>query len=340
MDRERPFFLYLSHKAVHSMFQPAKRHASQYAGAEIRLGEPGSSLDADVPMWVQNQRNSWHGQDFPYHSELPLAEFKRQYHRTLSAVDESLGRLRKWLADAGLADDTVVVLMGDNGFMFGEHGLIDKRNAYEESIRVPLLAVAPGRFPAGHVVTEMVANIDIAPTILDLAGQAVPEHYDGESFAQIASGKEDADWRDVLGYEYYWEFNYPQTPTVFALIGERYKYIQYHGVWDTEELFDLSTDPRETRNLIEDPALLNVKVEMRKRLYAMLADRTGGHSIPYSEKFNQGAVFRHADRSRAAEFPDKWLREAEAEDRWEHIIRDSPDKAAQLKVVNEALKER
>ena len=343
-DRGKPFFLYLSHKAVHATFKPAARHAKQYADAEIRLGEPNEAAGADAPMWVKNQQNSWHGRDFPYHSELPLADFKRQYHRTLSAVDESLGRLRRWLADAGLAENTAVVLMGDNGFMFGEHGLIDKRNAYEESIRVPLLAVAPG-FPAGHVVTEMVANIDIAPTVLELAGVDAPEHYDGASFVHLAAGASVAQgnvdgWRDELTYEYYWEFNYPQTPTVFALRTDRYKYIQYHGVWDTEELFDLREDPREFKNLIEDSKLLDVKVDMRKRLYASLTDREGDNAIPYSAKFNQGAVFRHADRSQAAEFPEKWLREARADDRWEHVIPDGPEKATQLKIVNEALKDR
>lgn len=344
-DEDRPFFLYLSHKAVHANFEPAARHADQYSEAEIRLGT-APAADADVPMWVRNQRNSWHGDEFPYHSDLPLREFKRQYHRALSAVDDSLGRLQSWLEAAGLENDTVVILMGDNGFLFGEHGLIDKRNAYEESIRVPLLVSAPGMYAAGQTVDAMVANIDIAPTLLTLAGAAVPEHYDGMSFAHLPRAPAEGapqtatPFRDTLTYEYYWEFNYPQTPTVFALRTERFKYIQYHGVWDTEELYDLAADPGETVNLIEDPALLELKVEMRERLYASLTDRRGENAIPYSRKFNQGAVFRHPDRSRAAEFPDKWLREGGAPDRWEHILPDSPEKAARLKTVDEALRNR
>lgn len=349
-DTQKPFFAYLSHKAVHSMFQPAERHQSQYADAEIKLGEPPAA-DADVPMWVLNQRNSWHGSDFPYHSELPLKEFKRQYHRTLSAVDDSIGRLRQWLQDNGLQENTIVLLMGDNGFLFGEHGLIDKRNAYEESMRVPLLAAAPGIFKPGQVVTEMVANIDIAPTMLRLAGAQAPDHYDGASFAHLpayrsaateqqASEQRRQGWRDELTYEYYWEFNYPQTPTVFALRTDRYKYIQYHGVWDTEELYDLQSDPGERDNLIEDPQLLSVKVDLRHRLYAALADRQGRNAVPYTQKYNQGAVFRHTDRSRAAEFPDKWLRRKGAPDRWEHVIPDGPEKAARLKLVDKALQDR
>ncbi|MEQ8691616.1 MAG: sulfatase [Pseudomonadales bacterium] len=347
-DQTRPFFVYLSHKAVHATFEPAERHASQYSDASIALGS-APPVTADVPMWVRNQRNSWHGDEFPYHSDLPLADFKREYHRTLSAVDDSLGRLLAWLDETGQRDNTVVILMGDNGFLFGEHGLIDKRNAYEESMRVPLLVLAPGRYAAGQVVDEMVANIDIAPTLLALAGVAAPAQYDGASFAHLPQHNdktkpkypgESGTWRDALTYEYYWEYNYPQTPTTFALRTDRYKYIQYHGVWDTEELFDLQVDPREQRNLIEDASLLEVKVRMRQLLYAALADRGGEHTIPFGLKVNQGAVFRHADRSKAAEYPDKWLRRGQAADRWEHILPDGPDKAARLQVINEILKDR
>ncbi|MEE4283421.1 MAG: sulfatase [Pseudomonadales bacterium] len=345
-DTAKPFFAYLSHKAVHAMFEPAERHRDQYSDADIKLGKPPAA-DADVPLWVLNQRNSWHGSEFPYHSELPLEEFKRQYHRTLTAVDDSIGRVRQWLEDNALADNTVVILMGDNGFMFGEHGLIDKRNAYEESMRVPLLVAAPGRFTAGQQIEQMVANIDIAPTILSLAGLAPPSHYDGMSFAELptttekqSNPRQQTPWRDALTYEYYWEFNYPQTPTVFAIRTDRYKYVQYHGVWDTEELFDLASDPGEETNLIEDPDLLAVKVELRQQLYASLTDRQGRNTVPYTQKYNQGAVFRHADRSEAAEYPGKWLRRKGADDRWEHIIPDGPAKADRLKIVNEALKER
>lgn len=338
-DAQRPFFLYLSHKAVHASFEPAERHREQYSDGPIHVGGPGESMTG-VPMWVQNQRNSWHGAEFPYHSELPLKEFKREYHRTLSAVDDSLGRVRAWLAAQGLADNTVVVLMGDNGFLFGEHGLIDKRNAYEESMRVPLIVAAPGRFSVGTRVSAMVANIDIAPTLLSLAGITPPEHYDGMSFAQIAAGGSTEGWRNEIAYEYYWEFNYPHTPTTFALRSARYKYIQYHGVWDTEELFDLEADPAEASNRIDDPELLEVKIAMRQRLYQALADREGRASVPFSAKFNQGAVFRDRSGSRAAEFPETWLRDGDAWDRLEHIIPDNPNKRAQLEAINRALEAR
>lgn len=315
-DPERPFFVYLSHKAVHANFEPAERHRDQYSDAEIPI--PPSQADTPEnyrgkPMWVENQRNSWHGVDFPYHSELDVREYKRQYHRALSAVDESLGRILAWLEKSGHDEDTAVFLMGDNGFLFGEHGLIDKRNAYEESMRVPLVARVPGG-ERGLVVEEVAANLDIAPTMLDLAGvRKMPAQFVGASLLPLALGEDVSDWRESLLYEYYWEFNFPSTPTTFAVRTERYKLIQYHGLWDTDELYDLENDPQEMNNLIDDPDFLEVKVALRRQLFDQLA-LDGEHAVPYTRKWSSGAVFRHSDRSRAAEFPEEWLRDGEEPD--------------------------
>ena len=315
-DGDKPFFLYLSHKAVHANFAPAERHENQYADRTVPV--PASQANTPEnnrgkPMWVQNQRNSWHGVDFPYHSSLDVQSYKMQYHRALSAVDDSIGRLFAWLEETGQLDRTIVVFMGDNGFMFGEHGLIDKRNAYEESIRVPLLMRGPS-LARSHVAEEIVANIDIAPTILDMAGVSPSDQFDGRSFYTIARGKEQPNWRDELLYEYYWEFNYPSTPTTFALRTSDYKFIQYHGIWDTDELYDVRNDPREMNNLINDPNYLAVVARFRDRLYERLENREGEHIVPYTKKFSSGAVYRHKKRSEAARFPEEWKRSGDEGD--------------------------
>ena len=310
---EAPFLLYLSHKALHANFTPADRHRDQYADAGIPV--PASQADTDEneagkPMWVQNQRNSWHGVDYPYHSSLDVQEYKRDYHRSLSAVDESLGRLIGWLRDNGLEDSTLVLFMGDNGFLFGEHGLIDKRNAYEESIRVPLIAWGPGIIQEKGDRGEIVANLDIAPTIVDAAGLAIPAQFSGRSFLPLIREPGDgAEWRDELFYEYYWEYNFPHTPTTFALRTDRYKLIQYHGIWDTDELYDLDDDPAEMNNLIDSPKHRELVDTMRRRLHELAANARGEHVVPYTRKAGDGAVLRHRHRSTAAEFPEKWLRE-------------------------------
>jgi N-acetylglucosamine-6-sulfatase len=305
-DRDRPFFLYVSHKAVHAPFQPAVRHRELYKN--VRIDEPATQADtpenyAGKPMWVKNQRNSWHGVDYPYHSNLDLKEYYRQYCQTLAAVDDSVGRLMEWLRKNDLERDTVVMLMGDNGFLFGEHGLIDKRNAYEESMRVPFLAHCPALFEPGKKVEGMVANIDIAPSILELAALQAPEQMDGRSFVGLATGRADAsEWRKSLLYEYYWEWNFPHTPTTFALRGEDYKLIQYHGIWDTDELYDLKNDPRETKNLIRDPDHQQTVADMRGQLHRLLRE-TGGMQIPLGRKGGDGSSLRNRNGSTAAEFP-------------------------------------
>src|SRR5690606_7862757 len=115
----------------------------------------------------------------------------------------------------------LVAVMGDNGFAFGEHGLIDKRTAYEESMRVPLVMQLPAIIKPGSRIEQVVANIDIAPTLLALGGLAPPENMDGTSYLPLLKGEKPA-WREDLLYEYYWEYAFPQTPTIHALRNSRY----------------------------------------------------------------------------------------------------------------------
>lgn len=302
----KPFFLYLSHKAVHEDFVPAARHAGRYRDAKWTRPLSESETpenNAEKPRWVRDQRNSWHGVDFPYHSALDVEEYYKRYCETLLAVDDSVGRVLAQLREMGVLDDTLVLYMGDNGFMFGEHGLIDKRTAYEESIRVPMLIQCPSLFPGGRVIDEAVANIDVAPTILEAAGLAPPRDMDGRSFLPLVQGKP-TKWRDNFLYVYYWEKNYPQTPTTFALRGARYKYITYYGVWDVDELYDLKDDPDERRNLIFDPRLQGTVAQMESALYAKLAE-SGGMSLPLNAPLGQSGNKRLGPRggARAADFP-------------------------------------
>ena len=254
-DSAKPFFLYISHKAVHSDFvardgergkyrdEPWTPPASYHYSEENLIGKP---------RWLQDQRNSRHGVDYGYNQDTFKVEtYYKRYCEALTAVDDNVGRVIDYLEQNGLDSNTLLVYMGDNGFQFGEHGLIDKRTAYEASIRVPLLMRFPGKLSGGAQVSKVVANIDIAPTLLEAAGLEPERGWDGESFWSLAEGKE-ISWRDYLLYEYFWEWNYPQTPTVFAVRSDRYKFIRYHGIWDTDELYDLEKDPQELENLIND----------------------------------------------------------------------------------------
>jgi N-acetylglucosamine-6-sulfatase len=303
---EKPFFLYLSHKAVHAEFAPAERHRGKFA--QRTWTRPKSlplteEMIRNQPRWLRDQRNSWHGVDFPYHSDLDIDQYYKAYGETLSAVDDSVGRVLGQLEQMGVLENTLVVYMGDNGFMFGEHGLIDKRVAYEPSIRVPLLMRAPALIKPGTVVGEVVANIDIAPTIMEAMGLKPAAHFDGRTLIPLLRG-EKVPWRDYFLYAYYWERNYPQTPTVFALRGERYKFITYYGLWDSDELYDLQADPDEMKNLINDPGHRQTVEVMTKRLYAMM-EELGGMQVPLNPP--SGEINNLRSRARggehAADFP-------------------------------------
>ena len=304
LPKNQPYFLYLSHKAVHAEFQPAKRHEGMYKDAKF-VYPPTMAADGEMaqnrPTWVKNQRNSWHGVDYPYHSTLDIADYYKRYAETLMAVDESIGRVFDALKERGELDSTLVIYMGDNGFAFGEHGLIDKRTAYEESMRVPLLARCPELFGGGKTVKEVVAGIDIMPTVLAVAGAAGPKGLDGMNWLPLLQGQA-APWRKELLYEYYWERNFPQTPTMHSLRGERYKFIRYQGIWDTDELYDMQEDPLESRNLIADPRLADVVKQMRERLFDIL-EKTDGMNIPLQR--DRGGVNnkRNEGKGKAADFP-------------------------------------
>jgi len=302
---EKPFFLYLSHKAVHANFTPAERHEGKFTKLPFKRAGTEAKPDptAHKPRWLADQRNSWHGVDFPYHSSMDIEQYYKRYCETLSAVDDGLGRVMTQLKEMGIHDETLVIYMGDNGFMFGEHGLIDKRVAYEASIRVPMLMQCPALFKGGSVVDRVVANIDIAPTIMEAAGLAAPAHFDGKSFVSLAQGR-NVPWRDYFLYAYYWEKNFPQSPTVFSLRGDRYKYITYYGLWDADELYDLQMDPGESKNLLYDPKLKDVAADMEKRLYEMM-DELGGMEIPLNAPLGNSNNKRLKPRGgdQAADFP-------------------------------------
>lgn len=301
VDKKKPFMLYLSHKAVHAEFQPTRRHRGRYARMPINYPEsmyltatdtskqwspkakinperPLTANAAGIPKWVKAQRYSWHGVDYMYHGQIGFNDFYHQYAETLLGVDESVGRILDWLKANGLDENTMVVYMGDNGFSFGERGLIDKRHMYEESMRVPLLVRCPSVVKPGTQLTQVVQNVDIAPTLLAYAGLGKPQSMQGASFLPFLGGKT-VPWKDRAFYEYYWEIDFPQTPTMFGVRTDRYKFIFNYGVWDTNELYDLQTDPNEVNNLIKSPQHQEIAKNLRDQVFDWL-ESTGGMQIP------------------------------------------------------------
>lgn len=287
--QDKPFFLYLSYKSVHYPFTPAPRNANRYSGQKIDYPETMANTERNYqtqPHWVRERRYSIHGVDHmqtgPFDKD-PVPDFDELFHNYCEAVyglDENLGRVLDYLDSSELSSDTLVIYMGDNGFELGEHGFYDKRDAFEHSMRVPMLAYAPGVIAPGTVVENMVQNIDIGPTILNACGLETPAtaQYDGASFWPLLGGAS-IPWRDHILYEYHWEWNFPATPTTLAIRTDRFKFVYYHGVWDHNGFYDLQTDPHERHNLINVPAYREQIESLQSQLFREL-EASGGLHLP------------------------------------------------------------
>lgn len=284
----KPFLLHLCYKAVHYPFQPPKRHQGRYQGKPIVYPETMAKTERNYQTqskWIKDRRFGIHGIDHMetgHFDKDPVPSFEDLYYRfceTVHALDENIGRVLEALDAHNLSKNTLVLYMGDNGFALGEHGFYDKRDAFEVSIRIPMLAFAPGMIKAGTVVTQMVQNIDVAPTILDLAGVRDESlKMDGRSILPLLTGNE-VPWRDHILYEYHWEWNFPAQPTTLAIRTTRYKYIYYHGIWDRNGFYDLQTDPLERHNLIDIPAYGEHVGELRAQLFREM-EASGGLELP------------------------------------------------------------
>jgi N-acetylglucosamine-6-sulfatase len=250
-----PFFLYLSHKAVHHDFQPAPRHSKLYGQDEVphpRSMAFREEFYEQWPEWVKRRRYSRHGIDGILGQTATMDEFYRDYCRCLAAVDESVGEILNELEEKRLLNDTLIVYMGDNGYLWGEHGLVDKRAMYEPSIRVPLYAHCPDLFQGRRKREELALNLDIGPTFLDAAGVAAPATFHGRSLTPLFGKSTETEWRSSFVYEYEWERDYPYTPTTTGLRSDQHALMRYYGLWDIDELYDVRKDPAQMDNLLSD----------------------------------------------------------------------------------------
>jgi N-acetylglucosamine-6-sulfatase len=191
----------------------------------------------------------------------------------LAAVDEGLGQMLAALEKQNALDRTLVLIVGDNGYFYGEHGLSQERRlAYEESIRLPLLVRYPPRVNAGAEPVGLALTTDLAPTIVELAGAPVMPGIDGRSLVPLFA-RTPADWRKSFLIEYTTDIVFPRTLKMGydAVRTERYKYIRYRDLRDMNELYDLLEDPFELSNLIAAPTATAARQQMEKELDRILA---------------------------------------------------------------------
>ena len=309
-DKSRPFLLMAQHKAPHREWSPPARHLGHdgdrvypepetlfddYSGRgkaehdqdmtiaatmtphDLKLTPPQGLTPDQLAAWnaYYEPRNAAFKKANPQGKDLVRWKYNRYMHDYLGcvkAVDDSVGRLLKYLDDEGLADNTIVVYTSDQGFYLGEHGWFDKRWIFEESLRSPLLVRWPGVTKPGTSSPRLVSNIDFAETFLEAAGLPIPEDMQGRSLVPLLKGQEPADWRKSFYYEYY---EYPQPHHVrphHGVVTDRHKLVRFTGDVDYWELFDLKTDPHELRNVLDDPANAKVVAELKAELARLRSD--------------------------------------------------------------------
>jgi N-acetylglucosamine-6-sulfatase len=264
--RDRPFCLYLAHKAVHGPFTPAERHKELYSDQPIDRTPGTRDTLEGKPVLRRMLPNA----PTPGPGTGPADMAIRNQLRMVAAIDEGLGRILKTLEDTNQLDNTAIIFTSDNGFFWGEHGLGDKRAAYEEAIRIPFVMRYPKLIKPGSTFNQQVLNIDVAPTVLDLAGVAVPKAMHGQSLAPILKGGKDP--RISCLYEYFAEQRFPRVPTWQAVRTDRFKYIHYPELQGMDELYDLQADPSELKNLINDPGADALLKEMKSELQRLLKE--------------------------------------------------------------------
>jgi len=279
-SRQKPFLVYLAHKAIHpevtqnndgsiniadaEKFLPAERHRHAYEGKTIpRRPNYGRPPEGKRSLLRQIGELPPLGPATVTPDESILGR-----QRTLLAIDEGVGEILRALKETGQLDNTVIVFTSDNGYFYGEHGLsIERRLAYEESIRMPLLVRYPTAIKPATVRNELALNIDLAPTLLSFARLPVPSDMDGRSLVPILKG-ERAKWRNEFLIEYYSDKVIPRIVRMGyrAVRTNRWKYIHYLELEGMDELYDLEADPYEMKNVIEEPRCANVLHEMKREL--------------------------------------------------------------------------
>ncbi|MEZ6033258.1 MAG: sulfatase [Planctomycetaceae bacterium] len=285
---DEPWALCLGHKAPHSFYFPEPKYEHLFDAVKIEY--PSSAFElSGKPDWIRQRLTTWHGiygplfdwrKKFPDTRPEAVADFERMVHAywgTVLSVDDSLGRLTQFLKKTGQLDRTIIVFMGDNGLLEGEHGMVDKRTMHEPSIRIPMVAAGPG-LPIDRKLEAQVLTIDVAPSILDLCGVAPLDQIQGRSFKAVCHDKDPA-WRDAWFYEYNYEKQFPYTPNIRGIRTDDWKFMHYpHGDGSPDrhlaEMYDLKNDPAELNNLAEDPNYAGQRNELENRLAALL-DKEG-----------------------------------------------------------------
>ena len=273
----QPFCMSLSFSAPHAHDNAPEQYFWQeksnnrYTGVTIPpplLGDEKyfNALPKEVQEGFNRLRWTWR-----FDTPEKYQHSVKGYYRMISEIDDEIGELRKLLVEKGIENNTVIIFMGDNGYFLGERQLAGKWLMYDNSLRVPLIIYDP-REKNHNDLDNMVLNIDIAKTILDLAGVKPPKEYQGISLLPFVKNEKPETVREAILFEHLWKL--PQIPSSEGIRTNKWKYFRYRFIQTPEELYDLENDPLETKNLAQDPTYIKVVNELRRKCDAQIKEYT------------------------------------------------------------------
>lgn len=306
-DKSKPFLMLLQYKAPHRPWEPDTKYEKLWDDIEMPYpatfnddykGREKTAGDTEMTMEHLSRRDlklvapeglkgkeklAW---DFygAKNDEIVQPEgmskeegrkwryqiYIKDYLACVKSVDDNIGKVLQYLDDHNLTENTMVVLTSDQGFYLGDHGFFDKRFIYEESLRMPFLVRYPKLIKPGRVNSDVISNVDFAPTFLDIAGINSKEKVQGRSFKKILEGKTPSDWDQAMYYHYYefpfWHHVQPH----YGIRTQRYTLAHFYYSMDVWELYDLKKDPHQMNNVISDPKYKDVIVKLKSELKELM----------------------------------------------------------------------
>jgi arylsulfatase A-like enzyme len=290
---DRPFFMMLHYKAPHRAWEPDLKNQAKFKNQVIpeseTLWDDYATRPAALPENQQSIARDLSRRDLKlvppsdltgpalnrWYNTVPMEltvdgklltgkelirwkyqRYMQDYLACVQGVDDGVGRVLDYLEKSDLTKNTIVLYTADNGWYLGDLGMYDKRFMYEPGLSVPLLARGPGILE-GSVPSQLVANIDLAPTFLALAGLDIPPSMQGESLLPLMQGKNPTDWRKSIYYRYYHDPGHHNTAAHLGVRTATHKLI-YYWKKDVYEMYDLEKDPTEQNNLLFDPSKANL----------------------------------------------------------------------------------
>ena len=306
-NQKKPFCMLLQYKAPHREWSPDSKYEDlwddiempypstfndNYQGRELTAGDTEMTMDyfsrQDMKMsppdsLSKKEQRLWSQFGFKPNEIVTTNEnlspqenrqwkyqkYIKDYLATIKSVDDNIGRVLAYLKENGLEENTIVIYASDQGFFLGEHGFFDKRFMYEESLHMPFVIRYPDKIKPGTIVDDIVSNIDFAPTLLEMAGVAVPEQVQGKSFFSNLKGETSKDWRQSMYYHYYEYPYYHRVQPHYGIRNKRYKLIHFYYNVDVWEFYDLKNDPNEMNNLIHSKSNSKRIKKLKKELYKL-----------------------------------------------------------------------